>query len=234
MKATVSRNELLAALLFASTDESRYTLNGVCIELRPMNKPTIVATDGRRLVVIETVAEQTEESSGTHRILMRADFAKPLCALCKALGGKLFPWIDIENKAGSARVSTRIVGAECYIEAEKNGLIEGEFPEWRKVLPPRNKAKREPISDVAMNAGFMADFAKAAKILEAPGPIMQMSLAGKEQQIEVKIPGLDGFYGLIMQCKLDESLEYQPEFVQIVKGLPVREAPAEPDTDVEN
>lgn len=233
MKATVSRNELLAALLFASTEESRFVLNGVLIETKPLSKPTLIASDGRRLVVIESIAEQSEETGVNESLLLRAAFVEPLCKLSKALGGKLYPWIEFEHKPGSKRVFVKFVGAECFLESERDALIDGEFPDWRKCLPPKGKTKREPISDVAFNSALMADFAKAAKLMEAQAPIMQMSLVGKEQQIEVKIPSLENFYGLIMQCKIEESVEYQPEFLHIVKDLPKPEVRDSQDEDTE-
>ena len=46
-----------------STDESRYVLNGIFISLKE-GKMTIVATDGRRLALVDEEVEISEKSSG--------------------------------------------------------------------------------------------------------------------------------------------------------------------------
>lgn len=229
MKLTFTRQEIQAALLFTSTDETRYTITGLSIEARAGKLPTVAATDGRRLVALETAAEQREETAEDFKVIMRPDFAKAITVLSKAVGGKNNPWICLEIKPGSKRVMVEFIGADTFLESECGALIEGTFPDWRKVMPAKRQ-KRQPITDIALNAEFIGDFAKAAKLLEAESPLVQMNLVGKEQQVEVKIKGLSNFYGLVMQCKLDEATEYQPEFTAIVDAFPKQE-PVEPEEE---
>jgi hypothetical protein len=221
MQITVSRNELLAALLFASTDESRYTLNSVCVQVKRGSKPIIVATDGRRLAVIKTVADQVDEFTESHDLLLCSEFVRPICALSKTLGGKLFPWVQFGITPGSKRVTVELVGAGLVLHADRNAVVEGAYPKWELALPQKSKHGRTPITDMGINAELVGDFAKASKILECKnGPVVQMNLVGKEAAVEVKIIGAENFYGLVMQCKCDNSVEYQPEFVSVVKDLP--------------
>ena len=227
MKITVSRNELKAALLFASEDESRYVLNGLLIECRGLGRPTIIATDGKRLAVIETLAEQSGEAGEDRSLLLRAEFITALVALSKALGGKLFPWIEFTNRKGSKQVQVAFVGSKCVIDVEDGALIEGEYPNWRGILPAK-KAERKPLNDLGLNAEYIGDFAKAAKIMEADTPIVQMNLIGKESAIEVRLYSLPQFYGLIMPCIADETVDYQPEFLAIAKAFP---SPPEPEPE---
>ena len=231
-KIVVSRQELTAALLFASTDESRYVLNGLLIETTGRSNPTIVSTDGRRLSVIQTKADQPEDGRDEHTLLLRADFVKPLAALSKAIGGKLFPWIEFENKSGSKRVQIAFVGSHFHADIEEGVLIEGQFPNWRAILPAK-KAERMPINDLGLNAEMIGDFAKAAKIMESENPIVQMNLIGKEQAIEVRLPSLPEFYGIIMPCRVDDSIDYQPEFLQVAKMFPAPEPAKEEAGDGE-
>ena len=231
MKVTVSRNELLAALLFASQDETRYTLSGVCIESTPKKQPRVIATDGRRLVVIESQAEQKEPDQKGSELLLRADFIKSICSLSKAIGGKLFPWVQFTHKEGSKQLFAEIIGGGCTVDTESNALIEGTYPDWRGALPPKDKSIRKGITDLGLNSEFLGDFAKAAKIMEASSPVVQMSLVGKNSAVEVKIPSLSNFYGLVMQCEADEEIEYQPEFVSIVKDFPKAEEPPKEETE---
>lgn len=225
MKIIVSRNELLAALLFTSSDESRYVLNGVCVEVRTgTEKPTLIATDGRRLAVVQSQAEQPEVFDCDYQMLLRADFLRPICALSRAFGGKIFPWIEFESKAGSPRVLVSFIGGKFFFEAEENALIEGAYPDWRKVVPDRS-LPRAQINDLGLNAAYVADFVRAGKALDAKTPMIQMNLVGEESAIEVKIPGVECFYALVMPCKVDKTVDYRPEFLGIVKDFPVK-APA--------
>lgn len=230
MRLTFSRQELLAAMLFTSEDESRYVLNGLCLKYRPEQKPIAIATDGRRLTVIESAHDQEADSifqeAQEAQIIVRSDFIKPLCALNKSIGGKLFPLITFEHKPGSKRLMVHMAGGKFYLEAEDGALIEGDFPNWMQVIPPKNQ-KREPIAEVGMNAELVGDYAKAVKMLEASSSIVQMNLVGKEQQIEIRIPSVPNFYGLLMQCKLQEGVDYQPEFLGIIKDLPKPEEKTE-------
>lgn len=228
MQTIVTRQELLTALLFVSTDESRYVLNGVCLSSPGKSKqPILVSTDGRRLCVIETTAVQEGESDAGE-IVLRGDFIRAIAALSKSIGGKLFPWIRFEANPGSDRLHVAIVGGDCYIESEKGALIETAYPKWRGVIPPKN-AKREPCREIGLNAEYVADYAKAAKTLECETPIVQMSLVGKESAIEVNLVGHLSFYGLVMQTKLQEGTEYQPEFLGIMKQVPKPEP--EPESE---
>lgn len=223
MKIIVSRQELLTALLFASKDDARFTLCSVCIEINPRsNKPNIIATDGRRLAVLQSQAEQPEDfdNSESEQMLLTSDFVKAISALSKALGGKLFPWICLSNKKGNSQVFVELVGGNCSLNADAGALVEGEFPKWRACVPNKN-LPRTQISDLGINAEFVGDFAKAAKIFEL-NPVIQINLIAKESALEVKLSGADYFYGLIMPCKPNEDTDYQPEFLGIMENLPIK------------
>lgn len=232
MKIIVSRQELQAALLFASNDDGRLVLNGVCLEVTPScHKPTLITTDGRRLVVIQSQAEQAEEFNESCQIILAAAFVKPVVALSKALGGKIFPWIQFENKAGSQQVRVEFIGGNATLDSESGALIEGVYPDWKKVVPSK-KMERTQINDLGINAEFVGDFARCAKIFDL-NPVIQINLIAKETALEVKLSGAEYFYGLIMPCKADEETDYQPEFLQIIKDLPVVEKKTTPETEDE-
>lgn len=218
MKVIVSRQELLAALLFASEDSDRYTLCGVLVEVAPKKLPMLVATDGRRLAAIETsVVEQAQEFKTAQSFILRADYIDIFAKLSKACGGKLFPWVCIEWK-GDKRVVVSLIGGKSVLDVEEGALIEGHYPDWRKAMPAKDDA-RQPISEIGLNAEFIGDFAKAAKILGAESPVVQMNLVGPDSCVEVHINGMNNFYGIVMQTKLNEGVDYQPEFLKIVEGL---------------
>lgn len=224
MKITLSRKELSAALLFASTDETRFTLMGIQVETRG-NQPTLTATDGRRLVVIESSSDQDSEyTPGDAGFILRADFVKPLCALSKSIGGELLPWLMFDMSPGSKRVQVKIVGRECYLDTHDGALTEGSYPNWRQIIPAKD-VERAPIREIAINSEYVGDFAKAAKLLGSESAIASFNLAGKDAQgsygaIEVRLESLPQFYGLVMPCKFSEGEDYQPEFLAIKEAFP--------------
>ena len=227
MKVILSRQELLTALLFASKDDSRFTLCSVCVEVSPRsNKPNIITTDGRRLSVIQSQAEQPEDFNNgeASQMLLTSEFVKAVCALSKALGGKLFPWIQFATTAGSSQVFVELIGGDCSLNTASGALVEGAFPNWRACVPSK-KLERTQITDLGINAEFVGDFAKAAKIFDL-NPVIQINLIAKESALEVKLAGASYFYGLIMPCKPNEDENYQPEFLGIVENLPIKVEPA--------
>lgn len=234
MKIILSRNELLAAMLFASTEEGRYVLNSVCVEVKPKKQPNLISTDGRRLVVIETLATQDEEFTEPYQFVLSSECMRPVCALSKAIGGKNFAWVSIETKPGSKRVSIGLVApGNFFLSCEERMLVEGTYPNWKQVIPRTRKGDRVPITDLGINSEFMGDFAKAAKLLESKTAVVQMSLGGDGKAIEVKLSGVENFYGCIMPCKADDSVEYQPEFVKIIEALPEPEPEPAVEAEVE-
>jgi DNA polymerase III sliding clamp (beta) subunit (PCNA family) len=222
LKLIVSRQELQAALLFASTDETRYTITGVHVEVDPGDEnPRVVATDGRRLCVIKSVCDQKaqDKAQETVRLLLRPDYVRLFVQLSKAVGGPNYPWLQIEHEATAKRVAVHPVGTKSHLFVGDEALLDGDFPDWKKCVPKKSR-KRTPVTELGLNAKLIGDFAKAAKYLEAASSIVQMNLVGEEGQIEVHLHGLQNFYGLIMPCRIDEEVEFQPEFLKIIEQLP--------------
>jgi len=215
MNVIVSRKELLAALIFASRDETRFALCGVCIEQRPKSPPLMIATDGRRLSVIESQAVQEGTTEYEHTVVLMPDFINAICRLSKAVGGKLFPWMSITNKAGSERVDVNFIGCDCVLNAEKNALFNMPYSNWRAAIP--DCKDRTPLNELGINPEYMTDYRKVAKVLDFPEYQVRLNLIGEDMAVEVKINGLHYFYGLVMPLKLEEKVNYQPEFLGMEK-----------------
>ena len=142
-KIVVSRQELQAAALFVSNDEARHVLNGVLIEVREqMTAPLIVASDGKRLVTIESQAEQRgliEEGktyfTEQNLFIIRTDMIEQILFVSKKSGAKNNPWIMFEYSQSSSRLAVTFIGTEAYLGWDSGAIIEGNFPDWRKTLP---------------------------------------------------------------------------------------------------
>jgi len=119
--------KMLSMTSFAiSRDETRYVLNGVLFVIKP-TYIRIVATDGRRLAMVE----EKNQSPKTHekKVIIPA---KTITELVKLLGDEGEVKICFGNNQvlfdmGSTKVVSR--------------LIEGEFPNYEQVIPKEIKDK---------------------------------------------------------------------------------------------
>ncbi len=114
-----------------STDESRYVLNGIFISLKD-HKMTMVATDGRRLAMVDEEVDVSEKSQG--------EFIAPAKAVNEL--NRL-----LQDK-GNVEIHYTENQASFTLKDEKNGsvlivtkLIEGNYPNYRQVIPTEVKER---------------------------------------------------------------------------------------------
>src|SRR6202051_1099467 len=103
-----------------STDETRYVLNGVLFSFKE-NKLTLVATDGRRLALVDLEGEFPRSQE--------ADIIRPTKAVTE-LSRLLGDEGDVRLSVGENQVSFQI---NDTLLASK--LIEGNYPNYRQVIP---------------------------------------------------------------------------------------------------
>ena len=113
--------EMLKKVTYAaSTDETRYILNGALVSFKD-EKLTIVATDGRRLAMVEQEIEFTEDA--------QADLVVPsktIHELIKTLG---------EEGILQIRVSATQIAFDFDQILIISKLIEGTYPNFQQVIP---------------------------------------------------------------------------------------------------
>lgn len=214
----IMTNELLAALVFASTDDTRYILNGVCIELRPNYCPLLIATDGRRLACIQSQCEQEEPLTETASLVLSTDAIKAIAHFDKKLGKVNGGILKIEYRP-SKRILVHFAGGKIVTDWEEGALREGDYPNWRQVVPTGEKSE---VKDFGVNAEYVSDFVKAAKFLDVE-PCLKVNLFSKETAFEIKLDLAPYFYAVLMPMKSNkEETNWQPEFLGMPK--PVRKA----------
>ncbi len=118
-------NELIEHTLFAvSADETRVNLNGVHVECVDAHRLRVVATDGHRLAMIT-------------RAVDHAELAKPLTIPRKAI-------VELRKvlESGDEAVELSIDGGVAHARRGRvemsMRLIEGEFPDYHQVIPPKS------------------------------------------------------------------------------------------------
>lgn len=135
---TLSQDKLRAMLrktAFAiSTDESRYVLNGIFHSLKN-DKLTLVATDGRRLALVEEEVDVGPESEG--------DFIVPSKAI-NELTRLLQPGGEVSLQYTDNQVAFALKGEKHPSVLVVSKLVEGNFPNYRQVIPTEFK-ERIPI-----------------------------------------------------------------------------------------
>jgi DNA polymerase-3 subunit beta len=128
------KNMMRKTSFAVSTDESRYVLNGIFISLKD-HKMTMVATDGRRLALVDEEVEITEKSSG--EFIVPAKAATELNRLLQEKG-------EVEIKFGDNQASFELKGENGFSVLLVSKLIEGNYPNYRQVIPGEAK-ERVPL-----------------------------------------------------------------------------------------
>jgi DNA polymerase III subunit beta len=114
-----------------STDESRYVLNGIFINLKE-GKMTLVATDGRRLALVDEEVEIAEKVSG--EFIVPAKAINELNRLLQDKG-------EVEIKFGENQASFTLKSEGGLSVLLITKLIEGNYPNYRQVIPGEAKER---------------------------------------------------------------------------------------------
>jgi len=122
----IFRNGLKKTSYAISTDETRYVLNGIFTSFKE-GKLTLVATDGRRLAMVD----HELEFPSSHEV----DFIVPTKAV-QELQRLLSTEGDLMLKLSDNQVCFEI-GASIIVSK----LIEGNYPNYRQVIPGESKER---------------------------------------------------------------------------------------------
>jgi len=117
-----------------STDESRYVLNGIFISLKD-HKMTLVATDGRRLALVDEEVDMAEKSSG--EFIVPAKAVGEMNRLLQDKG-------DVEIRFGENQASFALKDDKGFSVLLITKLIEGNYPNYKQVIPAETK-ERVPL-----------------------------------------------------------------------------------------
>src|SRR5436305_13970099 len=112
-----------------STDESRYVLNGIFLSLKD-HKMTMVATDGRRLALVDEDVDVSEPSQG--EFIVPAKAVNELNRLLQDKGE-----IEVRYAENQASFTLKDEKGSSILIVTK--LIEGNYPNYRQVIPAETK-----------------------------------------------------------------------------------------------
>lgn len=120
-----------------STDETRYVLNGILFSFKE-NKLTLVATDGRRLGLVDLEVEFPRSQE--------VEIIVPTKAVTE-LGRLLGDEGDVRLSVGENQVAFQI--GETLLASK---LIEGNYPNYRQVIPGEAKERITLERELFLNA----------------------------------------------------------------------------------
>src|SRR5271170_660723 len=142
-----------------STDESRYVLNGIFLSLKE-HKITLVATDGRRLALVDEEVDIPEASQGEFIIP-----TKTVNELTRLLGEKG----ELEIRFGENQAAFTLSDDKGFTILIISKLVEGNYPNYRQVIPNETKERialpREELLAAVRRAQIMtSDKANSIKL----------------------------------------------------------------------
>jgi DNA polymerase III subunit beta len=127
LPAAVLRSMIAKTGFAIASEESRYTLNGALMVLKP-ESITMVATDGHRLAHIERAGEKFEGVSGEMKTLIPKKAMDELKSLLDSHGESAAETIDFAKDESTLffRVGPRLLTSR---------QLTGQFPNYEAVLP---------------------------------------------------------------------------------------------------
>ena len=144
LEQSVLKEMLKKTSYAASTDETRYILNGVLLSFKD-EKATVVATDGRRLALLEKEIEFPKEAEADYVVP-----TKTVNELIRTLGDEG----ELRIRATDNQVAFEF-GDMLVISK----LIEGTYPNYRQVIPSsaeeRISIEREALLTAARRAALV-------------------------------------------------------------------------------
>jgi DNA polymerase-3 subunit beta len=125
-----------------SSDEARYVLNGIFFSLKE-HKLTLVATDGRRLALVEEEADIPEAKQGEFIVP-----AKTVNELERLLGEK--GDVELRFTENIAAFSLQAENGPSTVVQTK--LVEGSYPNYRQVIPREAKQRITLVREELLQA----------------------------------------------------------------------------------
>jgi len=136
-----------------STDESRYVLNGILITLKD-HKMTMVATDGRRLALVDEEVDVGEESHG--EFIVPAKAVNELNRLLQDKGE-----VEMRYTENQASFTLKDEKGSSLLVVTK--LIEGNYPNYRQVIPAETKERVALVREEFLHALRRAEIMTSEK-----------------------------------------------------------------------
>lgn len=198
-----------------STEETRYYLNGVYIEPHADGGALLVATDGHRLLAAHDPLASCQESS----IVQLPKEALALCKRPKTVDRRELV-IDTQNAVATINnIKPADAGATEpvaeMIAAFQANVIDGTFPDWRRVTPTELLDKNAADSP-AFNGLYLKAFGNLAMEIGKHSGLqtvaMRMSISDGHSPVVIRWSGQPNIFGVLMPMR-DDVRGFLPAFM---------------------
>lgn len=205
-----------------SSDPARYYLNGVCIEPGPAGLGAVlISTDGHRMIV----AHDPKGHSDSRLIVKLPKYALAQCRTPAIFADRRR--IQVDETARTAAIiqveAFKKQGEEPKLKPlviAHDVIIDGTFPEWRRVVPKATDAKP---SDYFINPKYIRAWGavgvEVAKIHGNSGSVRFSPTDGASPMV-VRFSSAPEIFGVQMPMRADIS-GFLPDFM---KGYEFKEA----------
>ena len=186
-----------------STDETRYVLNGILFSFKE-NKLTMVATDGRRLALVDLEVEFPRSQE--------VEIIVPTKCVTE-LGRLLGDEGDAKMSVGENQVAFEIGGTLLVSK-----LIEGNYPNYRQVIPGEAKERITLEREMFLNAVHRVSLLSSEK-----SNSVKLVFTKNNIEIAANTPDVgEARESLAVAYKgRDFSIAFNPEFLQApLRALP--------------
>lgn len=178
----------------AAHDNTRPVLTAICMDFSDKGNLSVAATDGYRLSVMEKI--KVEGEGMNKRLLLPVMIIREVEKMVRENGNE-----TVEMSVASAEQSVAFKFGKVLVVSR---LIEGEFPDYKKIVPNNNtvqvKFSREEITSAVKVASIFAR--ESANIIkwEIEGGKIKVAANSKsvgEQQSVVEVEKVEGTEGKI-------------------------------------
>ncbi len=186
-----------------STDETRYVLNGILFSFKE-NKLTMVATDGRRLALVDLEVEFPRSQE--------VEIIVPTKCVTE-LGRLLGDEGDVKMSVGENQIAFEIGGSLLVSK-----LIEGNYPNYRQVIPGEAKERITLERETFLNAVHRVSLLSSEK-----SNSVKLVFTKNNIEIGANTPDIgEARESLAVAYKGREfSIAFNPEFLQApLRALP--------------
>ncbi|HMN66944.1 MAG TPA: DNA polymerase III subunit beta [Bdellovibrionales bacterium] len=203
-----------------STDETRYHLNGVYLEVRPDKESAIyrmVATDGHRLSLIDRKIPGASGKTAPQGVIV------PRKGLHEIR--KLLESMDRQNEE---KIEVAIEGAQLVVRSKTTvlmvRLIEGKYPNYQQLIPQNLKehflVQRDALMSSLKRVSLLSNAKSRGVTLAVTGGRMEISsnnpeLGDAKEEIEVDYKGKDLKVGFNARYMLDVLASMHDEIVRV-------------------
>ena len=189
-----------------STDETRYVLNGILFSFRD-NKLTLVATDGRRLALVDIELEFPRSNEGD--VILPTKAVNEIARLLTDDG-------EIKLSIGENQAAFEVNGTLLVSK-----LIEGNYPNYRQVIPAETKER------VTLERALFLDAVHRVSLLSSEkSNSVKLVFSKNNLEIAANTPDVgEARESLAIQYKgRDFAIAFNPEFLMApLKNLAVDE-----------